>query len=65
MKVIEQTEGETSKGDKVTLEVGDEVKEVHNGFDLAIVLHKGVQVLVKDVKAVGLNKRERPKVFRY
>lgn len=65
MKVIKQTEGETSKGHKVTLEVGDEVKEVHNGFDLAIVSHKGIQVLVRDVKAVGLTKRERPKKYIY
>lgn len=65
MKVIRQIEGETSKGVKVTLEVGDEVSEVHNGFNLAIVMYKGVQVLVRDVKAVGLHKRERPKRFIY
>ena len=65
MKVIRQIEGETSKGVKVTLEVEDEVSEVHNGFDLAIVLHKGVQVLIRDVKAVGLIKRERPKKYIY
>ena len=64
MKVLHQIEGETSSGAKVTLEVGKPIKEIHNGFGIAIVLYEGTQLLIRDVKAVGLVKRERPKKFR-
>ena len=66
MKVIYQIEGQTSKGEKVVLEVGKDVEEVYNMFEgRAIVMYEGVQVLITEGKAVGLPKRDRPKVFKY
>ena len=64
MKVQYQIEGETSSGAKVVLEAGKSVEEIHNGFGIAIVLYEDTQLLIRDVKAVGLNKRERPKKFK-
>jgi hypothetical protein len=64
MKVQYQIEGETSSGTKVVLEVGKPIEEIHNGFGIAIVLYEGTQLLIRDVKAVGLIKRERPKKFK-
>lgn len=66
MKVIKQIEGQTSKGEKVTLEVGKDVEEVYNMFEgRAIVLYEGVQVLITEGKAVGLPTRDRPKRPKY
>lgn len=65
MKVKYQINGETSSGTKVVLEEGKSVEEIHNGFGIAIVLYEGTQLLIRDVKAVGLVKRERPKKFKF